>query len=286
LVNHEWLFSFVAFADKLNFTRAAEALHISQPALHVQVKKLSEELELPLYRRRGRALVLTAEGERLAAFGRQLQQQEADVMAELRGEETRGPVVLAAGQGAFLYLLGPAIRRFPKERWPLRLLTLKGPEAVSAVRECKAQLGVAVLDEPPADLESSLLCKVGQMAVMPAKHPLARRRSLRPGDLCDEKLVVAPAGSPHRTMLEQAMRAEEATLSVGVEAMGWELMLEFARDGMGIAVVNDLCPIPRGCTAVPVRGLPSASYFLLTRKSLSKAASKLRQLVIEAASKS
>jgi DNA-binding transcriptional LysR family regulator len=278
-VNHEWLFSFVAFADKLNFTRAAEELHISQPALHVQIKKLSEEIELPLYRRQGRGLVLTPEGARLAAFGRRLKLEEQEVLAELRGEESTGPVILASGQGAFLYLLGPAIRRFPKERWPLRLLTLKGPEAAQAVRDARAQLGVAVLSEPPADLESVPLRDVGQMAVMPAKHPLAKRRMLRPAHLCSKKLIVAPSNSPHRMMLEQAMRTEEATLSVGVEATGWELMLEFARDGMGIAVVNDLCPIPRGCVAIPMRGLPRATYFLVARQSAHEGVKKLRHLI-------
>ncbi|HBQ14955.1 MAG TPA: transcriptional regulator, partial [Myxococcales bacterium] len=70
--NLEWLRAFVVFAEHLNFTRAAEALHLSQPALHVQVKKLGEQLEVTLYERRGRALVLTDEGREVLAFGREL----------------------------------------------------------------------------------------------------------------------------------------------------------------------------------------------------------------------
>ncbi len=54
-MNYDWLFSFVAFADRLNFTRAAEELHITQPALHAQIRKLSEDVGTTLYRREGRS---------------------------------------------------------------------------------------------------------------------------------------------------------------------------------------------------------------------------------------
>ena len=56
-VSADALASFAVFADHLNFTRAAEELHISQPALHVKVRKLSESLGRPLYRRAGRRLL-------------------------------------------------------------------------------------------------------------------------------------------------------------------------------------------------------------------------------------
>jgi len=53
-MNYEWIFAFVVFAEHLNFTRAAHQLHISQPALHVQIKKLSDAIGRPLYRRNGK----------------------------------------------------------------------------------------------------------------------------------------------------------------------------------------------------------------------------------------
>ncbi|WP_433478061.1 helix-turn-helix domain-containing protein [Spirillospora sp. CA-142024] len=62
------LASFAVFADHLNFTRAAEELHISQPALHVKVQKLAENLGRPLYTRQGRRLTLTSTGEQVARF--------------------------------------------------------------------------------------------------------------------------------------------------------------------------------------------------------------------------
>lgn len=264
-VNYEWLFAFVVFSEHLNFTRAARQLHISQPALHVQVRKLAEAIGYPLYRREGKSLTLTPEGKQLVAFGREVEQRGRAVLEELRGQPVSGPVVLASGQGAFLYLLGPAIRRFPKQKWPLRLLTLSGPEAIAAVREAKAQLAVVATETPPVDLRSVRLCSVGQKVVLPSAHRLAQRRLLRAADLAGESCVVAPAGSPHRAMLAELFRKSGHELNVAVEATGWELMLQFAKYGVGIAVVNDFCPTPAGTVGIVLEGAPRVHYYLVGR---------------------
>src|SRR4051812_10305242 len=109
MVSADALASFVVFADHLNFTRAAAELHISQPALHVKVRKLAQELGRPLYQRVGRRLVLTGDGEAVARFARAHDERLAHFLAEFAGVAPGRPVVLAAGQGAFLYLLGDAI---------------------------------------------------------------------------------------------------------------------------------------------------------------------------------
>ncbi len=125
-VNYEWLFSFAVFAEQLNFTRAARALHLSQPALHVQIRKLGESVGRPLYRRQGRALSLTPEGRRLAAFGREVQEQGTAVLEEIRGEGSSGPVVLASGPGAFQYLLGPPSAGFRRRVGPFGCFPFPG----------------------------------------------------------------------------------------------------------------------------------------------------------------
>jgi DNA-binding transcriptional LysR family regulator len=283
-VTYEWLFSFAVFAEKCNFTHAAVQLHISQPALHVQIKKLTEQVGVPLYLRSGRTLRLTPEGERLAAFARSVQEEEAGVLARLRGETYSGPVVLAAGQGAFLYLLGPAVKAFPKKRWPLRLLNMRGPEAIESLRQARAHLAVAVLTSVPEGLEATRLRDVGQHLLMKSNHRLARRRKLSPADLAGEELILAPAGSPHRMMVEQAMRSEGIAPEVSVEASGWELMMDFVSKGMGVAIVNDFCSVPRGLTAVPMRGFPLATYYLLARKTSNEGVLHLRERIVHHAS--
>lgn len=90
-------------------SRAARQLHISQPALHVKVNKLAESLGRPLYRSDGRRLALTPAGERVARFANELDDTLASFLAEMHGIAPTRPLVLAAGDGAYLYLLGDVI---------------------------------------------------------------------------------------------------------------------------------------------------------------------------------
>src|SRR5262245_12016759 len=120
----EWFESFAVFAEHRSFTRAARALHLSQPALHVQVKKLGEALGVALYRREGQRLAVTADGRRVAAFGREIRDRTRELTADLSAGRRTDPVVLCAGEGAYLYLLGEGLRRFvAKGGAPLKLLT-------------------------------------------------------------------------------------------------------------------------------------------------------------------
>ena len=283
-MNYDWLFSFVVFADHLNFTRAAEALHITQPALHAQIRKLSEDVGATLYRREGRSLLLSPEGRRLAAFGREVQARGSDVLAQLRGEHSRSPVILASGQGAFLHLLGPALKRFPKERWPLRAVSMSGPDTIQAIRDARADVGVAVLSNTPSDLECQAMRRVGQIVLLPRGHRLSKRRSLKPNDLDTESIVVAPEGSPHRVMLSQALATAGAKWSVAVEATGWELMIQFARCGLGVAVVNDFCPVPRGLVGLRLGGVPDVEYHVVTRPGAERESrDTLVRMILESA---
>ena len=124
-------------------------------------------------------------------------------------------------------------------------------------------------DAPPVDLAATPLRAVGQQVVVPGSHRFAKRRALRAADLSGEPIVVAPAGSPHRMMLQQLMRASGGDLNVAVEATGWELMLQFARCGIALAVVNDFCPVPKGMVGVPLEGAPKVIYYLIVRKGLT-----------------
>jgi DNA-binding transcriptional LysR family regulator len=283
-LNLDAIQSFAVFADKLNFTHAAEELHISQPALHMKINGLSVSLGVPLYRRIGRRLELTEQGEIVARFGRQLNDSTDDLKRELLGTGELRPVVLAAGEGAFLYILGPAIREFlRKEIAPLRLLTLDRDGVLNALRSGKAHVGVAALDSVPADLSARLLCKVEQVVAMPHDHPFARKRRLTLRDLEGSRLVVPPIDRPHRQMLSAALQSAGVSWEVAVEATGWELMLQFVRLGMGIAVVNSVCSIPRGLQTRTLTELPKIHYYVVQLRTGAKSETQqeLSQLLLK-----
>lgn len=264
MVNSEWVRAFVMFAETLNFTRAAARLHISQPALHVQIRKLGESLQAPLYVRNGRSLTLTAEGRKVLAFGREQEERAARLIDDIKGTARDTGVVLAAGEGTFLHLLSEPLRAFQRgKRSGLRVLTRDREQALSAVQLGEAHLAVTVIDDVPANIVSRRVAKVGAAVVMPRNHPLARKRSIAIRDLRDEPLIAPPAGRPLRATLAQAWAAADQPWAPAVEANGWELMMRFAELGLGVAVVNDFCSPPRGTVRRPLSGLPTLQYQLL-----------------------
>lgn len=264
-MDYDALMAFATFAQHRNFTRAAEDLFISQPALHQKVKKLSEELSTQLYVRRGRDLVLTPAGERLAAHARHVASMTGEVMAQIHDDWSSSPVVLAAGPGAFLHLLGPAILTAKHGKYPLRLLTMRSPRALTAVAEARAHLAVGVF-QPTSNLLVYPLLEVGQMVVLPADHPLAGRDELSPDDLDGASLVIAPEGQPHRVTTAQVLDSRGVSWRVGVEATGWELMMRFVVYGMGVTIINDYVPVPDGLVGIPVEGFPTVTFSVAIRE--------------------
>jgi DNA-binding transcriptional LysR family regulator len=280
----DWLEAFLIFSASMNFTRAARALHISQPALHVKVGKLANSLGQPLYGKVGRELRLTPAGVRVAAYARDQRDRSRALIAELRTGKGQWPVSICAGTGAYLYLLGPAISRFSRDAaHPLTLMTGDKERTIGLVSSGEAHLGVTTLDAAPEGLIATLLTRVDQVLVMPSGHRLARRRTIRLADLEGVPLVVPPQPRPHRAMLDRMLMDAGVSWRVAVEAGGWELMLHFVALGIGLAIVNSCCRLPSGLSARPLVELPGLSYQILQRPESEdhQGAAALKTLLLE-----
>ena len=280
----EELEAFSVFARTLNFTKAAEELSISQPALHVKIQKLARILEVPLYRKEGRLLHLTPQGGQFARYCHEALAGRREFLESLHGRDYHPPVTLAAGAGSYLYLLGPAIRNFKGlSEAHLHLLTADRESCLELLRSGRADLGVTVLGGRPKDMNSVLLASIPCRFVCPKGHPLAERDSLSLSDLEGETLIVPPVGRPFRETLETYLKHRGVTWKLGLEAGGWELMMQFVALGLGCTLVNGCCRIPEACCSVSLLDFPPADYYLLSPKGacLSSTAEQVKQCLIE-----
>lgn len=284
ILDGELLRAFAAFAEALNFTHAARTVGLSQPALFERIQRLSELVGAALYEREGKQLRLTEAGARVCAFAREELARAHAFAQALHGETRREAVVLAAGEGAYLYLVGPALRGFAGARTDasLRLLTRGARDAVAAVREGAAHLGVAVLDLVPEDVIARDVVTTPLCVAVASTHRLARRRTVRLADLAGERLILTPAGQSHRDIVGRALAGVPAAAEPPIEADGWPLMIQFARLGLGVAIVNGICELPRGVVARPLRELGSVTYRVFWRRggSLAPAAGELRERLL------
>jgi LysR family transcriptional regulator, low CO2-responsive transcriptional regulator len=271
MIPSDWLRAFAVFAEDANLSRAAKRLHLSQPAVHAQLRKLSDSLGVPLYQRAGRGLVLTKEGLEVAAFARDAEERSRDLVARLGGADATDPrVVLAAGAGALLHVLGEGMRSFSRTyAGRLEILTADTTAATDVVARGVAHVGVIAIAagaSSSAELEAHRITEVGQLVVMPRDHRLARRRRATLADLEGERLVLPPEGRPQRVALDAALAAKAVRITAGAIATGWELTLRLVELGAGLAVVNASVRIPRGLVARPLSELPRIRYLALTRR--------------------
>jgi len=284
MIRSEWLASFIAFAEEMNFTRAAARLHVSQPAFHVQIRKLGETLGASLYERAGRGLVLTAKGRELLAFARESRDETDAFLERFSGEGSLGTTVLAAGEGTLLYVLGSSLHAHAVQGARLRILTRDRDGTVEALATREAHLGVAALEVVPDGLRATRLRRAGMVLAMPRGHRLARAGRVHLRDLAGERLIVPPPEARHRQTLTRVLGGAGIDWEVALEASGWPLMLEYTRLGVGLAIVNDICRLPTGTTSVPIPDLPAIDYYLLESAGRRRAPTveSLRAVIIGA----
>ncbi|NEA31998.1 LysR family transcriptional regulator [Streptomyces sp. SID13031] len=261
----EDLEAFAAFAKHRNFTHAADELHVSQPALHARIRKLEQTLGKQLYERQGRNLLLTETGDQLAAFANDTRTRAAAFLDSLDVLPPRR-LVLAAGSGAYLYVIGDVLRRYLDRKLGLRLMTTDSDATLAAVRDGTADVGVTALTIPPEDLDCELLTQYPQVLAVRPDHRLADRRTVRLKDLGGEALVVPPKARPHRQQLERSLLDAGVDWTVAVEAEGWVLLVHFVRLGVGPAVVNGFVRTPAAVRTIPIKDLPQIRYYLVTRR--------------------
>jgi DNA-binding transcriptional LysR family regulator len=187
---------FVAVAEELHFRRAAERLHLAQPALSQQVKKLETELGVELFHRTRRGVALTQAG---AVF-----LEEARRVLSLADEAARAAQEAASGSVGRLRIglladavpasVPRAITRF-SVRFPgveVRPETLCARRAIEDVRAGRLDAAVVALPAPVAGLETTFLGKEGMVAAVAERHPLSGRASIPWDRLADERLVMLP----------------------------------------------------------------------------------------------
>jgi DNA-binding transcriptional LysR family regulator len=185
---------FLAVAEEMSFTRAAERLHVVQPAVSNQIKRLEAELEVALFDRSRRTITLTAAGQKLLIDGSRIldELEQTTTIVKRLGSGATGHLTVAFPSIVPLDFVAGALRGF-KDRHPAVELTLKMPSAEQAVLDVElGRADVAFLYLPDAgklDLERLLLGQPELMVTLPAGHRLERAARVDLIELADEEFL-------------------------------------------------------------------------------------------------
>jgi DNA-binding transcriptional LysR family regulator len=239
----EQLLTFAYVADAGNISRAAELLHLSQPAVSGQLRALQEWFGEPLYRRSGHGVVLTSAGDRLVEHARQLRQayaQARGVRDAWRGIAS-GSLRLGASTTPASYVLPGLVAAF-RAKYPAVSLQLSDGNTTEIVQRLPLLDMAFIEGDIPVGLPADTAVHAWRgdevVAVVPADHALARHDRVTLADLAAYPLVMREQGSGVRRLVERAFHGEGLRPDVALELAGVEGVKQAVRAGLGIGFVS------------------------------------------------
>lgn len=222
-----------------SFTRAAEQLHVAQPAISMAIRKLEEDLDLVLFNRQDRKVALTAEGEIFLGHARrileELQSAEQE-MAELRGLG-KGEVRVGIPPMLSSYFFPAIISGFTR-RYPNLHLSVQGEgtwRLQRMISQGELDMGVIAGRSVPGDtLEWRHFLREEVVICVPPGHPFAGRGSVPFTEFVREPLVFFKEGYYLRELFFEELREKGGTPNIVFETNLYSLIKPLVRDGLGI----------------------------------------------------
>jgi len=221
-VSTNLLRTFVTAARLLNFSRAAEVLYISQPAISVQVRKLERQIGAPLFEQIGRSLILTPAGHLLYKYAERvlvLFDELGGDLAELQ-RMCQGPLKVGAIATVGVGILPKLLRQFANEypQVSLRVLIDNEPEIAHHVLEGQLDLGIITGSYQDTRLKSIPLMQDELCVIVSPKHRWAELSFIEPWQLADEPLIAREREASVRSRVEEALASSGTTTTMNVIA--------------------------------------------------------------------
>jgi LysR family hydrogen peroxide-inducible transcriptional activator len=246
---------FCAVADSGNFTRAAEATRVAQPSLSQQILKLEDELGAKLFDRLPRSVRLTQFGKAFLPKAQAILRQIGEARVEIRemASVESGEVVLGAIPTIAPYLLPKMLSSFARQHPSVSVNVVEEITPALLDRLHGGTIDLALLALPVAgdELIVSELAQEPLFAVLPARHPLADRRSILLDELREEPFLLLKEGHCFRDNALSACRRSRVNPKVVFESGQFATILAMVSAGMVVSVVPEMATgeIP-GCRFV------------------------------------
>lgn len=238
--------AFVTVAQTGSFTRAADKLNLSQPALTVQIRRLEETVGARLFDRNSRTVALTSVGRELLPV---LQKSLADMQrvlddARALGDGSRGTVRIACLPSFAAGRLPVLIRDFrhdaPQATFEIRDVVASMVNQL--VRAGEFDLGVTGGEVRDPELEVLHHAEDRLIVVCPRRHPLARKRRITAPDLAGYPLVLTAAGTSVRAIVDEAFEEAGHALELACEPTYMMTAVAMVRAGLGITILPGSAP--------------------------------------------
>jgi len=232
---------FSAVARHLSFTRAAESLALTQPAVSMQVKQLESQLDAILFEQLGKRIYLTEAGQEVYRYARHITQQLQELEAVLQGLKglDQGRLRLSVATTANYFapsLLGTFCKRYPNITVSLDVTNRQ--RLLEQLAENEVDL--VVMGRPPQDmdLEAGAFMENPLVVVAPPEHPLTREQQIPLQRLEQEVFLVREPGSGTRSSMQRFFERHGIHITTGMEASSDEAIKQSVQAGLGLGLLS------------------------------------------------
>jgi DNA-binding transcriptional LysR family regulator len=249
---------FVAVAEEANFTRAAERIHVAQPAVSAQIQRLERELGQPLLDRSRRTVRLTAAGQAALAYARAALAAVADIRVAVDEltQLVHGTVTIGTVTSHNVDM--PSLLADFHADHPNVEITLSTDSSDALIEKVHSgRLDAAIVsvgtDEQPDGLDTEVVTDEAIVAAVSQTDALASRKTVRLQDLADRQLIALPVGAGIRHQFDAACAKAGVTPRIAFEASTPLALADLAERGLGVAIVPASVPRDRdGVHAVAI----------------------------------
>lgn len=281
---------FEALSRHLSFSRAAEELHLTQPAVSMQVKQIEEQAGLPLTEMVGKKVFLTAAGEEVARHARRIAQQLREATEALDAiKGVRGGRLSVGAISTAKYFTPRLLMEF-RRRKPGVELNLSVNNRETVVRQlADNEIDLAIMGKPPQELTTVAEAFADHPLVIIAApdHPLAGSQQVAPARLVEEPFLIRESGSGTRATMERYFADVGIAPLHLFEMVGNETIKQAVMAGLGLAFISAHsvaleCEVGR-LVRLPVTGTPVIRrWYVVHRaeKSLLPVAETFREFLL------
>ena len=240
-MNSKQLGYFHEVARLQSFSKAAETLHIAQPAISMSIQKFERELGLRLFHRNDRKIRLTDEGQRLFKHADIILKNLDDAQLEMRELKglTQGSVRIGIPSMLGSYYFPPILMAFKHRHPELNLEVIEGGtwQLQQMVESGELDLGVIVSEFVPDTLHTELFLREQMMVTLSKEHPFATQPSVTYEDFFSEELVMFKEGYFHRKIVDRIAGQIGAKPHIGFETNLIPLIKSIVKQGFGISTL-------------------------------------------------
>jgi DNA-binding transcriptional LysR family regulator len=232
---------FIAVARHRNYTRAAEELHLSQPAVSMQIRQLEDGIGLPLFEQVGKQIHLTDAGEQMYIYGREI----ADLLAEaenvfeaIKGVQ-HGTLTISVATTAS-HFATRLLAEFTKQHEGITIsLDVTNRQALRKQLE-NNEPDLVIMGQPPEglDVEATVFMENPLVMIAPADHPLIGQKNIPLSHFADESFVVREVGSGTRGATQRFFDEHSVPFNTAIEMTSNEAIKQAVEAGLGLGIVS------------------------------------------------